>query len=229
MRTIKTWRDPYGEGFSTTRRKEIVFEPGVTVLVGCNGIGKSTLLNNIKSCLKKDNIPYYFYNNLTDGGHNSFEEMAYKENYGAVANMLCSSEGENITNNLGIMMAKLRKFIVSGDDGRLSSAFDRVFNHDEEKITTTERWILLDAIDSGYSIDNVVELKDVFDLILEDANEMGYEVYIVVSCNEYELASNMKCLDISEGTYIEFGGYDSFKNFILKNRKKKNKRYAALQ
>jgi hypothetical protein len=35
-RTFKTWRDPYDEGFSTCRKKEIEIKPGVTVLVGCN-------------------------------------------------------------------------------------------------------------------------------------------------------------------------------------------------
>ena len=53
-RKIKTWKDPYDEGFSTCRRKEIEINPGVTVLVGCNGAGKSTLLHNIRDELKKE-------------------------------------------------------------------------------------------------------------------------------------------------------------------------------
>lgn len=31
MITIKTWRDPYESGFSPTKLKEVMFEPGVTV------------------------------------------------------------------------------------------------------------------------------------------------------------------------------------------------------
>ena len=39
-----------------------------------------------------------------------------------------------------------------------------------------------------------------------------YEVYIVVSANEYELAANMNCLDVAEDKYVTFTGYEAFKN-----------------
>lgn len=39
-RIINTWRDPYDEGFSTCRLKQITIKSGLTVLVGCNGAGK---------------------------------------------------------------------------------------------------------------------------------------------------------------------------------------------
>ena len=59
-RIIKTWRDPYDAGFSTCRKKQIEIQQGLTVLVGCNGSGKTTLLHNIKSELKKEDIPVIF-------------------------------------------------------------------------------------------------------------------------------------------------------------------------
>lgn len=49
---ITTWRDPYGQGFNTTKPKKIDIESGLTVLVGCNGAGKSTLLLNIQEHCK---------------------------------------------------------------------------------------------------------------------------------------------------------------------------------
>ena len=226
MRTIKTWRDPYGMGWATTKRKEVEFKPGVTVLCGCNGIGKTTLLRNIRSQLKEEKIPYYYFDNMRDGGVHSINEMALQEKYGMVANMVCSSEGENISNNIGIMVSKLRKFIIDGDTGSIVDKLAKFFSRDlnkEEIITTKERWILLDAIDSGYSIDNVIELKNLFNLMLDDAYKMGYEVYIIVSANEYELAANMNCLDVTEGKYVTFDDYDVFKKFIIKSREKKDK------
>lgn len=62
-RIIKTWRDPYDAGFSTCRKKQIEIQQGLTVLVGCNGSGKTTLLHNIKSELKKEDIPVFYYDN----------------------------------------------------------------------------------------------------------------------------------------------------------------------
>lgn len=223
MHTIKTWRDPYGMGWNTTKRKEIEFKPGVTVLVGCNGIGKSTLLQNIKSQLKEEGIPYYYFDNMRDGGDHSIAEMALQEKYDVVADMFSCSEGENISNNIGIMASKLREFIISGDNG-YKNPFDRIFSIKRKEITTKERWVLLDAIDSGFSIDNVIELKKFFELVLNDAQKMAHEVYIVISANEYELAAEMNCLDVAEGTYVTFGGYDDFRKFIIKSREKKDNR-----
>ena len=39
-RIINTWRDPYDEGFSTCRLRQVTIKSGFTVLVGCNGAGK---------------------------------------------------------------------------------------------------------------------------------------------------------------------------------------------
>ena len=57
-RKIKIWRDPYDEGFDTCSAETVEFKPGLTVLVGCNGAGKSTMLHNIKDVLKKEKIPH---------------------------------------------------------------------------------------------------------------------------------------------------------------------------
>ena len=88
-----------------------------------------------------------------------------------------------------------------------------------------ERWILLDAIDSGYSIDNVVELKDLINLIFEDSAKVGIDMHILASANAYELASGENCFDVNAGKYLTFESYDDYKKFILKSRKKKDKRY----
>ena len=224
MHTIKTWRDPYDDGWATTKKEEIDFKPGITILVGCNGIGKSTLLRNIKSQLEEENIPYYMFDNLKDGGRESIDRMIHEgKDLGTVARMLSASEGENISNNLGIMARKLWKFIVSGENDNKN--FDDIFNPEKsKKVTSKERWILLDAVDSGYSIDNVVDLKSLFDLVLGDAKKMDCEVYVIASANEYELAADMDCLDVAEGEYVTFSDYEDFRTFILESRNKKNVR-----
>ena len=83
----------------------------------------------------------------------------------------------------------------------------------------------MDAIDSGFSIDNVIETKDFFKMVIKDFADHGYELFIVVSANEYELANNEDCFDVMNGKYVKFADYDDFKKFILRSREKKDKRY----
>lgn len=229
MHKIKTWRNPYDEGFSTCRRKEVEFKPGLTVLVGCNGSGKSTMLENIKEELHKEKIPMSFYNNEHDGGSNSIGESVFLGDINFAATAWTSSEGENITLNLSKIASKWRNFILTGEVNDVSTKFAKSFREacdiDNKKIISKKRFILLDAMDSGYSIDNVIEMKSLFDLVLEDSEKMGMETYIIVSSNEYELACNTDCFDVTEGKYINFSSYEDFKKFILHTRKKKDKRY----
>ena len=226
-RIIKTWRDPYDAGFSTCRKKQIEIQQGLTVLVGCNGSGKTTLLHNIKSELKKEDIPVFYYDNEIDGGNNSISESIFYGNLSFTATALCSSEGENISLNLSKIASKLRKFVETGDNGDRFNALAKTLalkDDNEENNVSNERWILLDAMDSGYSIDNVIEMKDFFDLVIKDAKEFGIELYIVISSNEYELAHESKCFDVMEGKYIQFASYEDYKKFILRTREKKDKR-----
>ena len=229
MYKIKTWRNPYDEGFSTCRRKEVEFKPGLTVLVGCNGSGKSTMLKNIKDELHKKKIPMFFYNNEHDGGSNSIGESIFLGNVSFAATAWTSSEGENISLNLSKIASKWRNFILTGEVNDWSTKFTKSLRTaceiDDKKTTSKKRFILLDAMDSGYSIDNVIEMKSLFDLVLEDSEKMGMETYIIISSNEYELACDTDCFDVTEGKYINFSSYEDFKKFILHTRKKKEKRY----
>lgn len=212
MRTFKTFRDPFGVGFNTTKPKQIEIKDGLTVLVGCNGAGKTTLLTNVEDELKKANIPVFQYSEHYDGRHMT-DKAAVKGDMSFVATSVCSSEGENINLNLCKVISQLREFIKEG-----------TFNRSEE-VTSTERWILFDAIDSGYSIDNIIELKAIFNLMLEDAKTFGVQLYIIVSANSYELASNKNCFDVINGEYVAFNSYGDYKQFILDSRKLKDERY----
>ena len=229
-RVINTWRDPYDEGFSTCRLRQVTIKSGFTVLVGCNGAGKTTLLRNIKSELEKEKIPCHLFDNLHDGGANAKSEAALDDDWAFVATSMCSSEGENINMNINNLSQKLKEFMITG---RISDRFTRIgdafarFSGEKEYETpeTKERWLLLDAIDSGFSIDNVIEAKDFFKMVINDFADHGYELYIVVSANEYELANGEDCFDVMNGKYVQFKNYDDFKEFIMKSREKKDKRY----
>ncbi len=223
-------KDYYGEGFDLYKNKTITINPEVTVLVGCNGIGKTTLLHQIKNRLKEDKIPCIYFDNLKDGGSNSVSEASFYGNIEFMATAMCSSEGENIIMNMGNLATRLGKFIKDGEDPKekkykkLARSMAQLDGEEvEEPEIPKERWILLDAVDSGLSVDNIVDIKEyLFKTILEHND--GNEIYIVISANEYEMAREEKCFDVYNGKYVTFNNYEEYRDFILQSKEWKNQR-----
>lgn len=203
-RVFYLWKDPYGCGFDIFKKSVIEIKPGVTVLVGCNGIGKTTLLHCIEDILKEEKIPCMKFDNLTNGGSNSLQESLSKGDSSFLITCVCSSEGENIIINMEKLSKEIGFFI-------------------KNKNRSKERWILLDAVDSGLSIDNIIYIKEnLFKIILEYNNEK--EIYIVISANEYEMTRGEQCFDIYNGKYIKFADYEEYRNFVLKSNGWKHSR-----
>lgn len=226
---LKVWRDPYESGYNVTVPKKVVLEEGLTVLIGCNGAGKSTFLKNVEDQAKKEGIPTLFFDQNGEGHRsNSMQSAFYGNNYALAAQMWTASEGECISINVGRIASELREFLRSGETAkeRERRRLDAAFNPERVRKTVTDkrRFLLLDAIDSGYSIDNVLELKDLIQVIMEDSKEMGVETYVIISANEYELASGERCLDVQRGKYLCMKTYPIYRKFILSSRKRKEER-----
>ncbi len=197
--------DYYDEGDIIFKKKSFQINPGVTILVGCNGSGKTTLLNVIKRSIENKGLPLIYYNNLTDGGSQSRSKAAFLGDFGFLATSLYSSEGENIRLNLTNIVKRIGKCVSDNKDAK-------------------EFWFILDAIDSGFSVDNVIEIKkDLLSFVLEE--EKDKDIYFVISANEYELCKDYDCLDVTNLKYVKFPDYDSYRDFIIESREYKNKRY----
>lgn len=204
-RKFKIDNDAYGEGIKMYNKATIELVPGVTVLVGCNGAGKSTLLKQLYGIVQKENIPCVMFDNLKDGGSNARSKAGFYGDITFLATSMCSSEGENIALNMG-NFAKM-----------IGSMFRNNPNDNEYQI-------FADAVDSGFSIDNVVELKDeLFKLILDIHKDK--EVYIVITANAYEMARGEQCFDVINGKYVSIKSYEKYRSVILKSRDKKDARY----
>lgn len=209
MYKFKIIKDYYEKDEFLYEKDTIIFKEGLTVLVGCNGSGKTTLFNQIERILKDDETVFLMkYDNLRQGGSNKISEFAFRNNMEEVALRMMSSEGENIYYNIGDTLAKL-KVAIEGS-----------------RINKKKIFLLLDAVDSGLSIDNCSELSKLIDnLIIPEAKQSNVKLYIIASTNAYELARNNKCFDIQHGKYIKFKDYEEYRDFILKSKEFKDKRY----
>lgn len=223
MYKVKIWKDPHEAGFDTTKADYIELKEGITILVGCNGAGKTTLLNNIRSEVKE---PLYHYNNLSEGNSSALSKAFFESNVTLGATLFSSSEGESIIINLGQEALKFKEFLKTGKVRKdmADDLFTKIFDVEEDEVKSNKRFFLFDAIDSGLSIDMVDQIRSLFSLVCEDAKKMGVELYIIASCNEYELARDNQCLDVISGKYVEINSYEDFRKVILKSSEEKEKR-----
>lgn len=78
---------------------------------------------------------------------------------------------------------------------------------DDKTGDKTDAWLLLDGVDSGFSIDAIEDLKrGLFDTIFEMYPDK--EIYIIVSANEYEMARGEMCFDVVNCRYVNIKSYD---------------------
>jgi len=195
------------------KKKYANLKPGVTVLVGCNGAGKTTLIRQITEFVRNnDEVLLLKYDNWEDGQRKTMQDNLLFGNSKELACQVQSSEGENIIINIGNLATKIGSNMTRYKE---DPKYKRYI-------------ILLDAIDSGLSIDHMVYLKKFFNAVIKDSTE-DKPVYIILSTNSFEFAYEMPCYDIMEGKYITFKDYEEYREFILKTAKLKDIRYGRIK
>lgn len=203
-RTFKIDKDYCGVGCNIYKKSTITINTGITILVGCNGIGKSTLIMQLRDKFRKDGTPYINFDNLQDGGANARSNAGFMNDFVFLATAAFASEGENIHMNMNRFAEKIVNFVKTNESDK-------------------GLWILMDAIDSGYSVDNIIDIKNFINLILKDFG-ISKDIYFIISANEYELARDESCFDVYRGKYVKFDSYDEYREFIIKTREEKDKR-----
>lgn len=177
------------------------FANGTTVLVGPNGSGKTSTLISVREYCNQNNIHHLDFNNLSDGGNMYADKLLNTESDMAkTATYICSSEGQRIIQAFSDFASKIGKGVR-----------DACADEDCKVLVIT-----LDALDSGLSINNIRQIKQLFRLIENDCEASNVEVHIIVAANSFEFARKETCIDVTTGEPIWFEDYENYANFICK-------------
>ena len=217
---LYTWSKPNKSENSIPIKSKL--NTGVTFIIGPNGSGKTTYLNQLASIFKNKNVSRWESieeNNKIENEYSSFyynnvtEEKFAKQNWldrgdsFLFAASFENSEGQDMYDFLIDKVSDIGACVKKAKDSNKKGIF-----------------ILLDGLDSGLSIDVLNKLKvELFDFIIQEELKDNFEVYILVSANSYEMVEgNYDCLDIRNMNIVRFKSYDDYKNYYLNNMEVNN-------
>lgn len=191
--------------------------PGITVLVGCNGYGKSTTANEIEQYLTDCKMSFCSFDGTRMGADYIKSYALAKGNFTVGATIMQSSEGEGLIISFGEYVKEIH---------RMAS---RCKSNNKPFI------LFCDAIDSGLSIDKVQVVKHFLFVVLDDLISNGVEAYIVTTANTFEMCRSdtidskfrdyFRCMDPYKLQNIKFTDYYDYEKFILKTSKIVEERY----
>ena len=221
-------KDYYIEGTLYKANKLTLQANDVYCLVGCNGIGKSTVL----------------YQMIHDNDH-SLKKTAYdlKDDYNAFSNLF-NSKKKNEYNEFYISINKDTKLNIKDDDSILHNLFGNFMSTGEqnvhnilpnlpniieslnklENLENKELYVMIDDLDVGVSIDVLIELAKIIDKLELKLKKLNINYYIVITANSYELARRFKCIDVINMKEISFKDYDDYANYVSETRNYKDTR-----
>lgn len=205
QRTFRLKRDYFGDHTRMFTYGNLSVTEGRTMLVGCNGTGKSTLLREIHQQLRTSKSPVRMYDGAGSGSGQRVAEMFMAANNAeGVAVALSSSEGEKCRLTFGQFLGGLQPFVRS--------------------CAGAECWLLFDGLDSGVSLDNVCEYRWVFEQIEKDAAEYDVTLFIVCTANTFAFVQGECSVDARTGNQYYFDDYEQYKEFVLASRKRLDER-----
>lgn len=208
-----------------TKRESIPIKyninPGITMLIGPNGSGKTTALSQLRSLfsteddlVKKwnkleinDSIRDLYSSYLYD---NVYEETFTKSTWGAtdhidrVAQTFENSEGQNMYDYLYYKINEIGQAVTKAIKNNKKGIF-----------------LLFDGLDSGLSLDVINTIrKSVLEFIIEtEKKRSNLEVYIICSANSYEFCNNYDCIDVTNQKHITFTNYEDYEKYFVKEDK----------
>lgn len=194
--------------------------PGITMLIGPNGSGKTTALSQIRSLFSTEDDLVKKWNTIeiNDSIRNSYSSYLYdnvyeetftKSTWGAtdhidrVAQTFENSEGQNMYDYLYYKINEIGQSVTKAIKNNKKGIF-----------------LLFDGLDSGLSLDVINTIrKSVLEFIIEtEKKRSNLEVYIICSANSYEFCNNYDCIDVTNQKHITFTNYTDYEKYFVKGK-----------
>lgn len=195
--------------------------PGITMLIGPNGSGKTTALSQIRSLFSTEDDLVKKWNTIeiNDSIRNSYSSYLYdnvyeetftKSTWGAtehidrVAKTFENSEGQNMYDYLYYKINEIGQAVTKAIKNNKKGIF-----------------LLFDGLDSGLSLDVINTIrKSVLEFIIAtEKKRSNLEVYIICSANSYEFCNNYDCIDVTNQKHITFTNYADYEKYFIKEDK----------
>ena len=219
-------KNPYDERNLFKRSYLTINEGNTYCLVGCNGSGKTTAVDFMIERLKKMNA-YEIRGSYLD-----FRGIFSKEKYGNYAYYSfdknksdSNSEEDSIFSRLGVSTSSTGEGIIQRLGTGLPLIRRWILN---PKNKNKSLFIFFDDCDAGTSIDVIVEMKSVFDLIRQDCEKNNVVCTIVLTANSYEMCRDCHCIDVYNFQSVAFADYEEYKEFVLKSKDRKKESYKEM-
>ena len=200
-------------------------ENNVYCLVGCNGLGKSTVLTQMtmdaKDNLSKDS--YDLSSELTMQW--SFEDETNPSEFDSFYLLGNRFTRFGKTEHDYMMVDLLGAFQSSGESNvyymsKVIGAVEKCIN----LIRNKTLYLLIDDLDVGVSIDVLQDANRLFGRLVDYLKANNVTYYIIITANSYELTKGKRCIDIINMKEISFDSYEDYAKYVIKTRKFKDTR-----
>lgn len=224
-------RDPYYEDDYLFDKDTLTLSDKVTVFVGPNGYGKTTLTKAIKEGLKRQEAFDFANNtherNLSRGFRNAFTPDSKDTNDAAtIGFMAYDSHADDHSNSISsalandnFMLFALRKESSEGENNlySLTELFNNAGAVAKEYPNLKQLIIFVDGIDSGLSVDMIDLIVRTLDIKIKQVESLNpdLEVAMVFTTNNYEMTRNLPTFDPTSFEPVSYDSYEDFRTDML--------------
>lgn len=224
-------RDPYYDEDYLFDKDTLTLTDKVTVFVGPNGYGKTTLTKAIKEGLKRqgafafDNSAYR--RGLDRGFRNAFApDSKDTDDTATIGFMAYDSHADDHSNaissaltNQNLTLFTLRQESSEGENNlySLTELFDNAGAVAKEYPNLEQLVIFVDGIDSGLSVDMLDLIVRTLDIKIQQVESLNpnLEVAIVFTTNNYEMTRSLPTFDTTTFEPVSYDSYEDFRTDML--------------